>query len=58
VGYDRSNSKDRMEIIGQTAGDKGKKNDQDLFEGAGIFLKKKLFMGPDEKAALIVKERF
>jgi hypothetical protein len=47
-----------MEIIGQTAGDKGKKNDQDLFEGAGIFLKKKLFMGPDEKAALIVKERF
>jgi hypothetical protein len=34
-----------MEIIGQTAGDKGKKNDQDLFEGAGIFLKKKFIHG-------------
>ena len=45
MGYDRSNSKDRMEIIGQTAGDKDKKNDQDLFDGAGMFLKKNFIHG-------------
>jgi hypothetical protein len=43
VGDDRSGSKDRMEIIGQIAGDKGKKSDQDLFAGAGMFLKKKIY---------------